>query len=248
MKGIAKAVLFFAFLLLFNGCDLAPNKIALVIRNEFVNACRRSDVDKVEVMLKLGVTPNTTDENGFTGLMVASVNGDLPLAKLLVKHGADVNQKYQGNVMVGMKGETALTFLLSSWHLVKDTKEENVKLKRLEQVANFLVDNGIDLNYKNSFGFNYLMIAAKEGMTPLIKKLIEKGMDVNAQSPEGGTALMLASLNGNTDTVKFLLEHGADPNVKVFKGEYKGYTALKFAKEKEYKEIENLLKQYGAKE
>ncbi len=241
MKGIVKAVLFFVFLLLFNGCVFGKGKIFQEVKNEFVNACKVGDISKVETMLKQGIDPNVTDDFGSTGLMVAAYNGHLEIIKILLKYGANINQGYHGKGLAGLEGETALSYAIYGWKLENDKES-------IERVANYLVDNGIDLNYKNSFGFNYLMIAAKEGMTPLIKKLIEKGMDVNAQSPEGATALMLASLNGHTDTVKFLLEHGANPNLRVKSGQYKGYTALKFAKEKGYKDIVKLIKQYGAKE
>ena len=244
MKVKIKALFIFSLFVIINSCVFSANKISQEVKNEFVNACRKGDISKVEAMLKQGIDPNVADINGFFGLIVASVNGNLNLVKLLIKYGANINKKYKGNVLNGLEGETALTFLITSW----DWASTNSQKYKLEQVANYLVDHGIDLNYKNSLGFNYLMIAAKEGMTPLIKKLIEKGMDVNAQSPEGATALMLASLNGHTDTVKFLLEHGANPNLKVKSGQYKGYTALKFAKEKGYKDIVKLLKQYGAKE
>ena len=64
--------------------------------------------------------------------------------------------------------------------------------------------------------------------------------DVNACDEKGRTPLMLATARGYKDAVKLLLERGADPSLKNTNGE----TALELAKQKEYKEIVNLLESW----
>ena len=247
MKGIAKAVLFFAFLLVFNGSVFSKGEISQKVKNEFVNACKMGDISKVEAMLKQGIDPNVTDDFGSTGLMVAAYNGHLEIIKLLLKYGANINQGYHGKGLAGMEGNTALNYTIDAWFWYMRNGEKK-ETEKLNPVFKFLIDHGIDLKHRDQYGLTYLMIAASKGVFPLVKLLVLKGMDVNERTPDGETALIFAAMRGHYGIVKFLLDHGANPNVKVFKGEYKGYTALKFAKEKGYKEIENLLKQYGAKE
>ena len=63
---------------------------------------KRGDEPALEAALAAGLSPNATNENGWTLLMLAAVEGSEPLAKLLLSSGA---QKAATN----KKGDTALT-------------------------------------------------------------------------------------------------------------------------------------------
>ena len=239
MKVVFKAVLFFAIFVITNACVLGADNVSKEIDKQLIKACKRGDAKKVELFLQKGANPNAIDSNSdATCLMIASFRGDLPVVKLLLKYGADINFEYNGKAMADFEGETALNFAIDgiSYH------------KNCEEVAIYLVNHGADIKKIRSDGATYLMIAAKRGMEHLTKLLIDKGIDIDRQTKDGGTALMAASLFGHYNVVKLLLEHGANPNLRVTSGQYKGYTALKLAKEKGYKNIVKLLKQYGAKE
>ena len=69
-------------------------------------------------------------------------------------------------------------------------------------------------------------------------------MDVNRQDRDGNTGLVLASYNGRTDIVKILLAAGADINLR---NKY-GKTALYYAAQERYIDIQILLREAGAKE
>ena len=61
-----------------------------------------------------------------------------------------------------------------------------------------------------------LVIAAKNGQLPAVKRLLECGAAPDAFPPgvhERGAALHLAGLRGHTAVVRFLLEAGADPSL-----------------------------------
>ena len=94
------------------------------------------------------------------------------------------------------------------------------------ETLDMLLDRGIDVNIKNSWGFTALMELcflrggyeqAIEGAT----LLLDRGADMNVKTKkerslchEGTTALMLASKCEYTDFVNMLLDRGADVNVK----------------------------------
>jgi len=60
-----------------------------------------------------------------------------------------------------------------------------------------------------------LVLGAKSGNLPLVKRLLEKGADVNAQrTKDGTTVLMETTEEGRTEVVKLLLDRGAMVNVK----------------------------------
>ena len=75
------------------------------------------------------------------------------------------------------------------------------------------------------------------------RRLIKKGADVNATGPRFATLLMCAVRTGRVETAKMLLDNGADINAALDDGN----TALRMAKEKGYKEIEDLLRGTGPK-
>ena len=73
-----------------------------------------------------------------------------------------------------------------------------------------LLNEGADVNAKNSDNWTALTKAARDGNTEIVKLLIEKGADVHAKAYKGYSALMVAALGGNTEIVKLLIEKGAD--------------------------------------
>lgn len=83
------------------------------------------------------------------------------------------------------------------------------------EVVRSLVDNGADVNRRNSVGRTPLMYAAMQGRVDNVKLLLEKGADVNALAPNGVTALSLAAYNGRREVVKILKEAGAVINAEA---------------------------------
>ena len=82
-----------------------------------------------------------------------------------------------------------------------------------------LLDNGIDINLRDSTGNTALMWASQEGHNEIVELLLIEGADVNNIDLDGDTALMLASQEGHTDIMKLLLNSGADPNIQDFDGD-----------------------------
>ena len=50
---------------------------------------KRGDEAALRVALENGLDPNLTNENGWSLLMLAAVEGSVPVGKLLLEHGAD---------------------------------------------------------------------------------------------------------------------------------------------------------------
>jgi len=105
-----------------------------------------------------------------------------------------------------------------------------------------LLEEGADVNAKDTYGFTALMTAAQKGHTEIVKLLLEKGADVNARNTSG-TALCAALRGGHTDIVKLLLEKGADVNAEMIDG---GTTALMMASRNGNTEVVKLLLKKGA--
>ena len=161
--------------------------------------------------------------------MTACVNGNLEMVKLFIENGANINSK-------GLLGdETALIVAANAG------KKDIVK---------YLIENGADVNskcsvYKYTDGYTALMFASIRGYYEIVEILLDNRADINATTDLGRTALMELLLgfmnglpeNGLYETVKILVDRGTDIKIK----DEDGKTALDYAKEKELKDIEELL-------
>ena len=103
----------------------------------------------------------------------------------------------------------------------------------------------VDVNICDNNGNTALMYATKGSpKLNIVKILIEFGADVNSQNNDGITALIWqAQHNAHPEIIKALIEAGADIELK----DSKGKIALDYAKEKDDKEIIDILIEHGAK-
>lgn len=167
-------------------------------------ACHNLDI--VETLLNLGISPQTQDDSGNTALHIACQHGYGDLTKLLVKQKA--------NASVGNKtGSTPLHWL---W-MFEDSD--------IAQIAELLVKNAeADVNARmkaSESTVDALFLHIISG-TPLhsaisvrnakaVQVLIDKGANVNVRPfGHGETPLELAAMLHLSDIAEILLRHGAN--------------------------------------
>lgn len=109
------------------------------------------------------------------------------------------------------------------------------------ELAEFLVENGADVNSLTTEGDIPLTIAIRGSNIKLAKYFIENGADINGISTEG-TPLTLATKKCSKNFIKYLLNHGGDVNKIDSFGNTLLITAIKNKKER----IIDLLIEYGA--
>ncbi len=63
------------------------------------NLIKRGDEPALRAALDAGLDPNLVNQNGWSLLMLAAVEGDIPLGRLLIEKGANL-------VAINLKGET----------------------------------------------------------------------------------------------------------------------------------------------
>ncbi|MCK9544350.1 MAG: ankyrin repeat domain-containing protein [Novosphingobium sp.] len=106
-----------------------------------------------------------------------------------------------------------------------------------------LIDNGADINTKDTYQYTALMSAVFHGHKIISQLLIERNADVNIKDDNNETALMIASINGNKEIAELLIISGANINAK---NDSNGYTALMMAAINNHKQIVELLINNGA--
>jgi len=170
----------------------------------------------------IGDTYFSNNETKCTPLIAASINGNVEIAKLLLKYGADVNYKEPSTFY------TSLACAVSNDYF---------------EYSNYLIENEADVNITFMYGSSCLHIAATANNTEIVELLLKSGIRI-IDFPE--SPLIIAIGNGNKRIVELLLENNADVNdYDVFSKIYTGKTPLVIAVEKHDVEMLNLLLRYN---
>lgn len=105
------------------------------------------------------------------------------------------------------------------------------------EVAQFLIDNGADLNYVSNNG-TALMACVFKREFQLVDKMLQKKANLDLTDANGQTALMLAVQLNNVQMVKKLVNSKANTSLKCKQNK----TAFEYAVFSNNEEIINLLK------
>ncbi|CAN6564208.1 unnamed protein product [Malus baccata var. baccata] len=175
-------------------------------------AAIRGDDLLLNQLLKRGLDPNESDNNGRSALHIASSKGSENCVLLLLDYGAVPNSRdSDGNVPL--------------WEAI---------LNGHEQIAKLLLDNGANLN-SGDIG-QFACTAAEQNRLDLLKEIVRHGGDVTRPKSSGTTALHLAVSEDNVDIVKYLLDQGAD----VDKPDLHGWTPRALVEQQGHEDIKSL--------
>lgn len=184
------------------------------------------EVDRVRDLLDKGVDINAQDTQGRTAIMIATYANDVEMVKVLIAEGADVD--IQDNMLNN-------PFLYAG-------------AEGYMEILKLMIAAGADPTITNRYGGVALIPASEHGYVEVVNELLTNTKThVNHVNNLGWTALLEAIiLNDGSEkqqqTIRLLIEHGADVNL----ADKDGVTPLEHAREKGYKEIEEILLEAGA--
>jgi ankyrin repeat protein len=174
-----------------------------------------NDVEKVRLLLAHKANVNAKSKFGRTPLIIAaSDDSGMPVVRMLVENGADVNAVDYGPPDAPGGIRPNVTPLLAA------SSSSNTEMVR------YLIAKGAQIEVKDAFGRTPLMNASAKGSVEMMKLLLAKGADVNAVSDKEAfpkvkngpialgsfTALNFAVVFGTPERVKLLLDAGARVN------------------------------------
>lgn len=167
-----------------------PRPMAGPGTTELITAVRNSDFSKMKALIDGGANVNEQDRAGArTALHWAAKGGSQEALSALMAAKADPNLKDR-------QGRTPL------WGAVETTPA----------VVKFLIDNGADVNARDTVNATPLLWAAGFGRPETVSLLIANKADVKAVDDNGWTALIWAAGIGQPETVDILIKAGADLN------------------------------------
>jgi ankyrin repeat protein len=107
----------------------------------------------------------------------------------------------------------------------------------------YIFNKSKNINAKDSYGWNFLMVASRAGDVNIVELLLNRGATIDEKDNTGSTSLMFACYQGHFLIVKLLLEHGSIVNLTNNHGDTALHSACK--KQSNIPVITELLK-YGA--
>ena len=210
-----------------------PSEVAQA--NLFVSLTR-GNRSGVESALKAGANPNEPD---FIEMMPLFFAGDVPMAKLLLHHGADIHATTR-------KGSAVINALLSGGDEVAEfllqrgaptTAARGDKMTAMMAAAqtgcvkslHTLIERHAGINSQDREGSTPLIYAVRGNQMKAVKLLLASGANVSASDHQKRTALHYAAMRGNSEMVRYLSTHGASPSAKDFSGETPLHLAAKYS-------------------
>ncbi len=199
----------------------------------FLEEVARNNEDAVDLLIKAGIDPATTNDKGRTALHIASEKGYVAMIAKLMGFNPALLKKADKNgstaLMVAAQAgqEAAVKSLVAggadvnyrspsagdaATALQAAVAAPNFRPEHL-RIMQYLLQKGADPKGKSASGHSPLLSAADFGRADAAALLLEKGADVNESDGRGYFPLMAASCQGHADLVALLVEKGA--NVKM---------------------------------
>lgn len=208
----------------FSSCQATTVKeqeIEIVEQQGLIKLVESKNLKAVESALKAGQNVNSVDANKRNLLLIATINYDLPMAKLLVSYKANVNQQADN---------------LDSPFLYAGATGQTEMLK-------LFLDNAARFDVFNRYNGTALIPACERGHVETVRLLAHtKGFPIDHVNRLGWTALMEAVVLGDgTKKYQEIIQILKDAGSKMDIPDKDGITPLQHAKNRGFTQIVKII-------
>jgi len=197
-------------------------KVTALLRKNFFGLIKPADVNAIH------------PESGNTPMMDAALDGNVEIAEILIKHGANINadpnRLYMGNplYLAVLNHNTDIVQLLLTHNAKVNISDSNPLVQACAEqnleIVTMLLENGANVNKKNEYGDSSLTACIKNGADEkLITLLIGHGFRINKKDKKGRTPAIIAvqeldDMPAINKILKLFAKLGADLEIKDKKG------------------------------
>lgn len=187
-------------------------------------------VDKMKYLISIGADPDQEICTKYPLALVLSIPLELDGYEELAKQAIDEELKKGSEIcnIPGITPKPCKDITAEELKQVKKTLHESFSISQrmifpyLMEMLSFLIDNGADINKKDSSRgrtalHNAVGFPSYFSIKP-IKYLLDKGADINSRDFDGNTPLFLAKAINNQNAVRMLIEAGADTTIRNNEG------------------------------
>ncbi len=199
------------------------------------NLIDKGKFEDVKFMLKHSeININNGGINGYSPLIASVAKNNIEILKLLLKKGADANQKFKN----GESHQSALYIAVMRGH---------------KEVVKLLIENGADVNIKvvdGKIDVPLIYYYVKRSDIKMIQLLINKNVNIDTKIKGDTlsiTCLCDAIMNNKTEIAKLLIENGSNSleivNLNLESGTVINTTPLHIASQKGLNDLIKLMKE-----
>lgn len=192
-------------------------------------ACSLGIADLVQALLQQGSGCNILGGRYGSPLIVAIVNDKESIVELLLKHGADANQRGgplgRSPILWAAEtgSETMFKMLVNAGAAIHCSDDKGHTCLHLasygaSRIVSILLDERVDINQVSDTGQSALYQAIFGMQTETVHRLLEAGIRLGTKDNNGDTPLHSAIAEGNQEIVELLINRGADIEARNGRG------------------------------
>ena len=173
-------------------------------------------------LLEHGANPNLAwGEQNDAPLHIAAQRWDVSMVELLVKHGADIQQRRADGRTPHTLAELYGNREIAEWLLAHGARNELSSLDRFvatcargdRDASEAMLRAEPKLRHELGREHHLMMhTPAERGDAKVLEAMLACGFDPNVKDSDGVTALHRAAMSGHTNAARVLIEHGAAVN------------------------------------
>lgn len=165
-------------------------------------AAEYGDIESIKILLGHHADVDARDDDGYTALYWAILQGQESAAELLLTSGASLDPA------ITIDGSSMLSYLALRTGFNEDLGT-SPDYETDFRMAKLLIEHGLDIEAKDSSGGTALLAAAAGGNVGFVRMLLERGANTGVTDLDGYDAFSLATENGSKEVIRLLHQSAA---------------------------------------